>query len=192
MPAPYPAYPGSAGAVDPRARTAGILLLVCALALLVGLASRSWFTARGGSLGVLGIEECRGAVCHSVSWLDAKRVPGEIQVFSVMALIGGFVGIGFLIQAGVVLLMNNPRKVIMQGLNISLGIAAFGIVSFFFRFSVGDYSRGVSMSWAGLLAVASVIGAAIILPVMVRPLRAAAAPPMPPAPFMPPPMPPVA
>src|SRR5690242_15100913 len=97
-PAPYPPGPAPYGApmphagapapaLDPRARTAGILMLVCALALLIGIGSKSWFTGRGGtSLGVLGIEECRGMVCHSITWFDAKRVPGEIQVFSALAL----------------------------------------------------------------------------------------------------------
>jgi hypothetical protein len=181
---PYAGAPAPAPALDPRARTAGILMLVCALALLIGIGSKSWFTDRGGSsLGVLGIEECRGMVCHSITWLDAKRAPGEIQAFSVLALLGGLAGIGFLIHAGVVLLMGKANKILYRGLNISLGIAAFGIVSFFFRFSVGDYSRGVSTSWAGILAVATVIAAAILLPVMVRPLQRAAAAQLPPPPM---------
>lgn len=178
-PAPgYPiAYgaPATAAAADSRARLAGILLLVCALMLLIGLVSKSWFTARGGaSLGVLGIEECRRSVCHSISWLDAGRVASEIKLFAMMALIGGLAGIGFLVHSGVVLLMNKPKKVILLGLNISLGIAAFGVVSFFFRFTFGEYARGVSLSWAGVLAMLAVLAAAILLPVLVRPLKRAA------------------
>src|SRR5688500_7143412 len=62
-------------AVDTRARNAAIALVVCGLLLLIGLISRAWFSTRGGNVGLLGVEECRGAICRGMSWFDINRAP---------------------------------------------------------------------------------------------------------------------
>jgi hypothetical protein len=165
-----------AEAFDTRARIAGLLLLQCGMMLLLALVSRSWFTGPGGELGVLGIEECRGAVCHTLPWLDAKDAAVELQALSVTALLGGLVAVGFLLQAGVVLLTRRPGPRMVRGLGISLGVAALGIAAFFALLGAGAHARGVQVSWGGVLAIATVIGAAILLVTLVRPLSRAAAP----------------
>jgi len=159
---------------EPRGRIAGLLLLQCGLMLLLALVSPSWFTGPGGTLGVLGIEECSGPVCHTLSWLDATDAAPELQALSVIALLGGLVAVGFLLQAGVVLLAGRPAPRV-RGLGISLGVAALGLTSFFALVDASARARGIHVSWAGVLALATVIGAAILLVALVRPLARGAA-----------------
>lgn len=169
--------PTPAEAFDPRARTAGILILQCGMMLLIGLVSQSWFSGPGGELGVLGIEECRGTVCQTLSWLDATHVATELQALSVVALLGGLVAVGFLLQAGVVLLTSRPTPRMLRGLGIALGVAAVGLASFFAVLvagGAGDHARGAQVSWAGVLALSTVIGAGLLALVLVRPLARAA------------------
>lgn len=165
LPAPIPA--------DHRARNAAIALVVCGLLLLVGLVSRAWFSTRGGSVGLLGLEECRGAICRGVSWFDFKRAPTELKLFSTIGIIGIVVALGLLGQAAVMLFRRQAQRVMMVPLNAALGIAAFGCFSFFFHLAFGELSKKLSVSYAGLFAMAGIIAASIIIGAMVRPLARA-------------------
>lgn len=153
---------------DTRARNAGIALVACAAVLLVGIVSRSWFTARGGSLGLLGVEECRGAVCHARSWFDFARAPTELKLFSTIGIVGIVVALGLLGQAAVMLFTRQAHRVMMVPLNAALGVAAFGCFSFFFHLTFGELR--LSISYAGLFAMGGIIAASIITGAMVRPL----------------------
>ncbi|MDQ3338493.1 MAG: hypothetical protein M4D80_25275 [Myxococcota bacterium] len=158
---------------DNRARNAAIALVICGLVLLVGLVSRAWFTTRGGSVGLLGLEECRGAMCRGMSWFDVKRAPTELKLFSTIGIIGIVVALGFLAQAAVMLFRRQSQRVMMVPLNAALGIAAFGCFSFFFHLTFGEMSRKLSVSYAGLFAMGGIIAASIIIGAMVRPLARA-------------------
>lgn len=167
--APYapPALP-----VDLRARNAAIALCGAALLMLVGLISHSWFTARGdGGIGLLGVEECRRSICRSVTWFDMPRgVPFELKLFATLGIIGILGAVGLLAQATVMLVRREAHRVMMRPLNAALGFAAFGCCSFIFHLTFGELSRKLSMSWAGIAAMAGIIGASVIVAVMVRPL----------------------
>ena len=81
---PYAQQPYATPALplDMRARNAAIALCGAALLMLIGLISHAWFTARGdGGIGLLGVEECRRGMCHSMSWFDIKRAPVELKMF---------------------------------------------------------------------------------------------------------------
>jgi hypothetical protein len=183
---PYGAYPvplatpavgtqaNAAPHTDPRARNAAIVLAVCGVVMLVGLVSRAWFSTRGGNVGLIGLEECRGALCRGISWFDVKRAPTELKMFSTIGIIGIVGAIAFLLQAAVMLARREAHRVMMVPLNAALGIAAFGCFSFFFHLSFGEMSRKLSTSYAGLLAMGGIIGASIAIGLMVRPLQRAA------------------
>jgi hypothetical protein len=176
--APYAAqpYPTPALPVDDRARNAAIALCGAAVLLLVGLISHAWFTARGdGGVGLLGVEECRRAMCRSMNWFDIPRAPAEVKLFSTIGIIGLVGAIGFLAQAALMLFRREAHRVMMVPLNAALGIAAFGCFSFFFHLTFGELSRRLSVSYAGILAMAGIIGASIVIGTMVRPLAKRAA-----------------
>ena len=157
-------------AVDKRARVAAIALLVCGVLLLVGLISRAWFSTRGGNVGLIGLEECRGMMCRGVSWFDVKRAPTELKLFSTIGVVGIVAAFAFVMQAAVMLFKNNARKVMMLPLNIALAVAAFGSFSFFFHLTFGEMSRKLSVSWAGIVAMTGIIVASVIVASIVRPL----------------------
>jgi hypothetical protein len=158
---------------DTRARNAAIAIVLCTAVLLVGLVSRSWFTARGGSLGLLGIEECRGAVCQTMSWFDFARAPTELKLFSTIGIVGIVVALGLLAQAAVMLFTRRSHRVMLVPLNAALGIAAFGCFSFFIHLTFGELSTRLSISFAGLFAMGGIIAASIVIGAMVRPLARA-------------------
>ena len=151
---------------DNRARNAAIALAACALVLLVGLVSRAWFSTRGGSVGLLGLE-------GGISWFDARRAPTELKLFSTIGIVGIVVALGLLAQATVMLFRRQPQRVLLAPLNAALGIAAFGCFSFFFHLAFGDATRALSVGYAGLFAMGAIITASIIIGSMVRPLARA-------------------
>jgi len=165
LPTPIPA--------DNRARNAAIALVACGVLLLVGVISRAWFSTRGGNVGLLGLEECRGAICRGMSWFDIKRAPTELKMFSTIGIVGIVVALGFLAQAAAMLFKRQAHRVMMVPLNVALGIAAFGCFSFFFHLTFGEMSRKLSVSYAGLFAMGGIIAASIIIGAMVRPLARA-------------------
>ncbi|MBX3160584.1 MAG: hypothetical protein KF773_31755 [Deltaproteobacteria bacterium] len=162
-----PPQPGLSQAV----KTAAIVLGVAAVAILIGVVSKSWFTGGGGEghVGISGIEACRRGNCVSISWGDIPKSPGELKAFSYITLIGGIASIGVLLTAVVMLLTGNVKKVPWKGFNAVLGITVFGAVSFMFRLMFGEFSKGMSLSWAGFVMLAGIIGGSIALAKLVRP-----------------------
>lgn len=148
---------------DNRARNAGIALAACSLVLLIGLISRAWFSSRGGSVGLIGLE-------GGISWFDARRAPTELKLFSTIGIVGIVVALGLLAQATVMLFRRQPQRVLLLPLNAALGIAAFGCFSFFFHLAFGEGAGRLSISYAGVAAMGAIITASIIIGSMVRPL----------------------
>lgn len=150
--------------VDAHARNAAYALFGACVLLAIGLLARSWFSARGGvHVGLLGFEVCEGSHCESASWLDMPKAPSEMKMFVMFALVAGAAAIGFMIHAGVMLLRGQPQQVKLKPLNIALGLSMFGALSFLMRLMAGELSRGLSVSWAGILALAGLgTGIAIV------------------------------
>ncbi len=156
-----------------------IALWITALAILVGLFTKSWFTPeRGdGGVGLTGVEVCRGDRCQTASWSELKRAPKDIGVFGWIGLVGGLgaaglaATIGGLVAAGNAARTRTPIKV----MNVVLGVAAFATVMFTMRV-LGEMSRDVSIGYSGFLAVGGIIAAGAIVTRGVMPLAAAAAP----------------
>ncbi|MBA3397204.1 MAG: hypothetical protein H0T89_31545 [Deltaproteobacteria bacterium] len=155
---------------DTRARTAGIALLVAGALLLVGIVARSWFSARGGSIGLLGVEECRRGICQSLTWLDINRAPTELKLFASVGLLGALAAIGFLIHSATMLLKQQPKRVMFKALNGTLAIAAVGCFGFFFHLAFGEMAKRLSISWAGFFAMGGLLAASVIAASLVRPL----------------------
>lgn len=159
--------------VDPLARRAAIALLVSGAVLLVGLIARSWFTTHGGrgSVGVLGLEECRSAVrCMTMTWFDVPRAPLELKLFATVGLLGGLTAIGFLIHAAAMLMRQQAGRVKLLGVHLALSVAALGCFGFFFHLALGEMARRLSMSWAGFFAMGGILAASAIATIWVRPL----------------------
>ena len=170
--APPVAVPAPPVAVDPRAKTAAIALFVACAAMLVGLASYGWFKSPDGDggIGLLGLERCRKFGCQTMTWFDVPRAPGELQMFSAIGVLGIAAAVGFLIHTGVMLLRNRPKKVLLTWVNVTLGLAAFGTMSFLFRLGTGDLSKELKWGWAGFAALAGIVTAGIVVPAIVRPM----------------------
>jgi hypothetical protein len=165
------AQPGAATPVSQAAKTAAIILGVAAVLILVGLVAKSWFTAGGGEakVGISGIEGCRGGECRSISWGDFPKAPGELKAFSYVGLIGGIASFVVLAIAAVMLLIGKAKSIPWKPFNAVLGITVFGVVSFMFRLMFGEFSKGMSVSWAGFVMLAGIIAGSVALLKFVKP-----------------------
>ena len=141
-------------------RIAGITLLVSAALLLFGLVSRAWFAAGSADVGLLGVD--------STSWFDIAQASTALKLFSAIGIVGIVAAVAFLGQAALMLLEREPQCVMLRPLNASLGVAAFGCFSFFFRLAFGELS--LSTSYAGITTLAAIIGASVVINALVRPL----------------------
>lgn len=169
-PAPWPqpapaapvAVPPVTTAIAPAAKTAAIVLLASAAAMLVGLASSSWFTHGDTRVGLAGVEECFSRGCHTSYWSDLPRAPGEYALFGYVGLVSLIGGIALAIHAGVRVLQNQARLAKVRALNAFLGIAAFSTVSFWMRLQFGELGHRLSPGFAGFAAIAGVIAAGTV------------------------------
>jgi hypothetical protein len=151
-------------------RAPAIALVACSMVLLVGLVSHAWFTTGGYSLGLIGAEDCDRYACKTLTRLDLLHTPSELRLFASLGLLGGLTALGFMIHAAIVLFKHQPHRVRLTWLNSMLGVAAFGCFSFFFHLTFGEMSKHLAMSYAGFLAMGSILAASIIVASMVRPL----------------------
>jgi hypothetical protein len=159
-------------AIDPRLKTAGIAILVSAAVLMVGMLTKSWFTATGkdGGLGLLGLEACRKGVCQSISWFDVPRVPSEIPIFATTALIACATTFVLLIHTGVKLLQGSALAVRLHLLIGAFTCSILGSIAFVATMTTGTNARGLSLGWSTIVAFAGLLATAITTLVVVRPL----------------------
>ncbi len=157
MPPPY-----VAPALDPAAKPAAITLFASAAAMLVGVASVSWFSRGDSGIGLYGVQECARYACKTMMWSDIPRAPAEYALFGYVGLLALVSAIALSIHGGVVLLKNTARTAKVRALNASLGIAAFCTVSFWMRLQFGELGHRLTVGYAGLLCIAGVIAAGTV------------------------------
>jgi hypothetical protein len=160
VPAMAPTQP--APAVDPAARPAAITLFASAVAMLVGVASFSWFSRGGSGVGLYGVQECMRYGCNSMMWSDLPRAPAEYALFGYVGLLALVTAISLSIHAGVVLLKNTASRAKVRALNGALGVAAFCTVSFWMRLQFGELGHRLTVGYAGIVCIAGVIAAGTV------------------------------
>jgi hypothetical protein len=160
-PPPVPAMPPPQVAphVDAVARPAAITLFVSAAAMLIGVASYSWFSKGESGVGLAGVQECFSHACKSQMWTDLGRAPAEYALFGYVGLLALLGSIAMSIHTGVMLLQNRARDVKVRALNAFLGIAAFSTVSFWMRLQFGELGHRLTVGYAGIVCIAGVIAA---------------------------------
>ena len=163
-PPPVPAMPPPqlAPRIDAAARPAAIALFASAAAMLIGVASYSWFTRGNGGVGLAGVQDCSSYGCHSQMWSDLSRAPMEYALFGYVGLLALVGSIGLSIHAAVLLLQGRAAAAKVRALNACLGIAAFTTVSFWMRVCFGELGHRVAVGWAGIVCIAGVVIAGTI------------------------------
>jgi hypothetical protein len=144
----------------------GAVIAASAAAVIVGILASSWFTARGSSAGLLGVETCRRGACVTTSWSDSPA-PLEVALFAAIALVGALASI---IMAGIVTALVFARRnarIPYRIVNGALGLAAFGSVAFMTRLS-GELVKGLSIGYAGFVMFAGLAGLAVATRFLVR------------------------
>jgi hypothetical protein len=159
QPAPVAALPPLpvATRVDATATAAAIALLASAVAMLIGIASFSWFTRGESGIGLSGVKECFSHACHTAMWTDLGRAPGEYALLGYVAILSLGGAIALSIHAGTRLLQNQARLAKVRALNAFLGIAAFSTVGFWMRLKLGELGGRASIGYAGIVAIAGVV-----------------------------------
>lgn len=159
--APLP-MPPVATSVDATAKAAAIVLFASSAAMLIGVASFSWFSRGDSGIGLPGVRECFSGPCRTTMWSDLARAPGEYVLFGYVGLLSLVGAIALSIHAGTRLLQNQARLAKVKALNAFLGIAAFSTVSFWMRLQFGELGHRLSVGYAGFLAIAGVIAAGTV------------------------------
>ncbi len=145
------------------AKKIGLVLAGCAIAILIGLLTKSWATGRAGRIGVgpLGIEACIESLCRSVAWGEA-RIATDIRIFAYLSLI---TGIAAALAAGVfggLAFTGRRDKLPTYKLGLyPLSAAAFAMAFFALRLIMD--ADEVSAGWSPLFGIGGVITAGIFL-----------------------------
>lgn len=159
--APVP-LPPLATPLDAAAKPAAIVLFVSAAAMVIGIASYSWFTKGANGVGLAGVQECFSIACKTTMWSDLSRAPAEYALFGYVGFLSLIGAVALSIHAGVRLLQNRARLAKVRALNACLGIAAFCTVSFWMRLQFGELGHRLSPGFAGFVAIAGVIAAGAV------------------------------
>ena len=189
----YPQQPvqGPPMAAQPPnpAQTAGIILCVCALALLIGLFTKGWASASEGreevNAGLLGFEGCRGGECRSVDWELAEKgldIPSDVGMFRILGLLCGLAALGGIAAAGGMALARKTAKIPIKPIQGAMGAASFTLTYFAIRLAMSDKDVDFGPSYSVFLAIGGLVAAGIVMQTMLRPLvqqAQAAAPQLP-------------
>lgn len=171
----YPPQGGPPAAANP-AQTAGIILLVCAAAIAIGTFTKSWMSASEGDesigVGLWGVKVCEDDEgCQSISWGDAgDRTPGDIKIFGPFGFLAGLAAAGAAAAAGGMALSRNTGKIPNKVILGIFGAASFAQTFFLVRLMTEDkLSRGMSISYSGILSIGGLIAAGIVFKQMLAP-----------------------
>ncbi len=137
------------------------ILAGCALAILIGVFTKSWMSGRGGLNGVgpLGIEVCFGGTCTGVGWDNA---PGDIQLIAYLALFAGIAAAAASAYMAFLVLSNTPNKFpAFKIINGVLGVGAFATTFFAVRLLIEG--QEMSISWSPVFAIGGVVAAGIFV-----------------------------
>jgi hypothetical protein len=188
QPTGQPPAQGAAAAPNP-AQTAGIILCVCALALLIGLFTKGWATASEGrdtiGAGLLGFEGCGGGQCMSVEWDKAEKmldIPSDVGAFRILGLLCGLAALGGIAAAGIMALTRKTGQIPVKAIQGVMGAASFTLTYFAFRLAMSDDDVQFGPGYSAFLAIGGLLAAGIVMQVMLRPLvqqAKAAAPALP-------------
>jgi hypothetical protein len=154
VPQPFvnPPVPATAAATDAKAAPIAYALFGVAAITLIGLVTKSWFTAREGTIGLTGID-VRG---HSIAWGDIPRLPGDIAIFAYLGLLSGLAAVAAAATMGGMLLAHKATRIPVKAINLVLGVAAFSTTMFLMRF-YGENPKGISFGFSGFLAIGGII-----------------------------------
>jgi hypothetical protein len=161
---PTPSPSTAPAAIDARTRNLAIILGVAALAVLIGIFTKSWFTApKGeGGVGLTGIEMCRGNECRTASWDDLKRAPDDIGIFGTLGTIGGIASVIFTGVVVALLLQGKANKVPVKPMNAVLGMTAF-FTTFFFMRVWGEMGKDLDFGFSGFLTIAGLVTIGVVV-----------------------------
>jgi hypothetical protein len=170
----HPPPPHAAAPANP-AQTAGILMLVCGLVILIGTVTKSWFSESRGrnevGVGLLGMEVCRGGHCQSVSWGDMKgaKIPGDIVAFGYLGFLGGLASVAACGAAGGLALARRTDKIPVKPL---MGVLAgtSGAMAFWFVRVLTEGGKMPSPSFSGFVALGGLIAGGYVLKQQLTPL----------------------
>ncbi len=209
-PPQQPYHPGPAQPAGDNTQLGAGLMIVAAIAIIVGLVSKSFVTAswdegtESVKIGLLsGMELCDRDECRTVGWGEGRDAKGDIKAVRMIALISGFAAAG-LCGLGAVMAFSRKRPPVgvLQG---ALGVAAFAFTFFIVRWITegkGEVSPGPG--WAGIVGIGGLILGSVVSKTMFKHLApggvapaAGAYPaqghaPPPPQGYAPPPPPPAA
>jgi len=132
----------------------------CALAILIGVFTKSWMSGRGGlgGVGPLGVEVCFGT-CRSVGWEGA---PGDVQLIAYLALAGGIAAAGASAWMAFLVFSNAPNKFpAFKLINGAFGIGVFATTFFAVRLLIE--SSQLSLSWSPIFAIGGVVTGGIFV-----------------------------
>jgi hypothetical protein len=142
-------------------KTAAIMLVVAAVLILVGTASKNWLSAgdRGSKdvhIGPLGIEACMGSMCIDV---PTRGIDGDIEAIMMIAMLSGFASAAAAGTFGGLALADKRDKIPVppKVAHICFGLAAFSMTFFVIRM----LSEKAEISWAGFPAIGGVILAGV-------------------------------
>ena len=144
--------------MDPR--TPAFVLCVCAVVIAIGTLSKNWVTAGLGiGVGPTGVEACLGSVCRGLSWRGISR---DIPVFATISLVAGITAAVACGLFGVLVLAERRNKLpAVRRAKLALAIAALAMFVFELRLLLEGHE--VSVSWAGVPILASVLTGAVML-----------------------------
>ena len=160
--------PHGAASFDPK--ITAYVLGSCAIAILIGIFTRSWMSGREGAGGVgpLGLEVCFGRdSCRSVGW-DVPGIPGDIPLIGYLTLFSGLAAAAASAYIAFLVYSNTPHRLPKFKLvNIAFGVASFATTFFAIRLLI-ESGKQFSISYSPLFAIGGVVTAGIF----VRKLRA--------------------
>lgn len=165
-----------------KAQAPGIVMLVCAALLAVGLFTPGWggLSKNGGELnvGMFGAEGCRRGECRSADWEQTTKMlklPGDASVFRTLGLVTGILALIATIIVGVMAIANKTSSIPLLAVQPILGAAAFCLTYFAIRLS-STGRADLNPGYSAFLAIGGLLAVGVIMQTWMRPLIAEAKP----------------
>jgi hypothetical protein len=158
--------PSFAAGIDPKVKNLAIALCVLAALLLIGVVTKSWFTASERrmeiGMGLTGVELSGGGKSMSMSYGDmGKAAPGGVAFIGYLALIAGLAAAAGAGAFGYFTLTRKPNPIPRKVFDIAVGLAVFGTLSFVLRWFI-EGTKGASIGYSAILGIGGAIGVGVV------------------------------
>ncbi len=158
----------------------GVILLICAALLSLGLFTKSWATATEGrdsiGAGLFSFEGCNRGRCETLTWEFAERrldIPSIVNTLRIPGMFLGILAAAGMAIAGILALRGEAQKIPVAPIAAVTGGAAVLLTFFATQLALADKDVNFGPDYSAVFGIGAALAGSTVIQKKLKPLLAA-------------------